>query len=322
MVKKANNTVSIVNFRLKTALLSVLIIGAVGTALLIRSFAATGDVISIQPESGTPSGSVVFTDDETVSGGSYVTLHAPVELPIYPVITGTAKIMPLGDSITSGVNSQYPATYRYNLQDKLRASQCRYDFVGSQIGLAFREAPAGYDQEHEGHGGLSSDGNFYTNKVFQRSIDIPGKISQYQPDIVLLHLGTNDTADSIPVTTITSRLSATLDDIRAQKNNIIILIAKIIPAALTHENGGYPPLPSDHNARTEQLNTQIAQLVEQKSTATAPIVVVDMYTSYNADANNFDSLHPNETGSAEMADRWWPILKQILDASALCTKEN
>ena len=64
-----------------------------------------------------------------------------------PAPTGCLKIMPLGDSITLGVNGGY----RNTLRTSLTANGCGVDFVGSQ----FDQYAVTSDKEHEGHPGFT-----------------------------------------------------------------------------------------------------------------------------------------------------------------------
>src|SRR5687767_179244 len=95
------------------------------------------------------------------------------------------RIMPLGDSITqSDVNHN---SYRRPLWKLLQAAHIPVDFVGS---LTEHYVPRvndppnpDFDMDHEGHAGLRTD---------EILAQIPAWAQTYQPDVVLIHLGTND----------------------------------------------------------------------------------------------------------------------------------
>jgi hypothetical protein len=85
------------------------------------------------------------------------------------------KIMPLGDSITAG--DRYGG-YRRLLYDLLTRDGIRFEFVGSLKGGDIPNA------HHEGHSGWRID---------QIESGIAGGwLDTYRPDLVLLHIGTND----------------------------------------------------------------------------------------------------------------------------------
>src|ERR1051325_4979128 len=67
------------------------------------------------------------------------------------------RIMPLGDSLTSGLPGQ--ASYRYWLWKRLQASGYHVNFVGSNWGVA-EGSPALYsdfDEDNEGHPSDTTD---------------------------------------------------------------------------------------------------------------------------------------------------------------------
>src|SRR6266568_8089483 len=89
------------------------------------------------------------------------------------------RIMPLGDSITGG-----PGCWRALLWDNLQsAGYTTIDFVGTLPDGGCQTAP--YDGDNEGHGGYLATGIANQNQL-------PGWLSATNPDIVLMHLGTND----------------------------------------------------------------------------------------------------------------------------------
>ena len=92
------------------------------------------------------------------------------------------RIMPLGDSITSSDPSH--RSFRYYLWHELLEAGYGTDFVGSQIRNDFGSPPDfDFDQNHEGHVGWRTD------EVLTR---ITAWMNVAHPDVVLIHLGTND----------------------------------------------------------------------------------------------------------------------------------
>ncbi len=106
------------------------------------------------------------------------------------------KIMPLGDSITQGsasgaAASEFWVSYRKELYDSLKTGGYVVNdeiFVGTLIN---GESVADFDPDHEGHPGWQAE---------EIVAGIPGsgdgKLSEWlvaeEPNIVLLHIGTND----------------------------------------------------------------------------------------------------------------------------------
>ena len=88
--------------------------------------------------------------------------------------------MPLGDSITRGSSGTPPYTgYRKHLFNYLIRDGIDFDFVGSMND----GNPDEFDTDHEGHGGW---------KVQDIDANINLWLTDSYPDIVLLHIGTND----------------------------------------------------------------------------------------------------------------------------------
>ena len=103
--------------------------------------------------------------------------------------TTTVKIMPLGDSITGG-----PGCWRALLWSRLQATgYTNVDFVGTLPGGGCNLA--NWDGDNEGHGGIAATAIADQNQL-------PPWLAATTPDIVLMHLGTNDMWGNPPTATI------------------------------------------------------------------------------------------------------------------------
>ncbi|MGI5239519.1 SGNH/GDSL hydrolase family protein [Dactylosporangium sp. CA-139066] len=208
-------------------------------------------------------------------------LVAPAHPAGAAVASRPIRIMPLGDSITYGVGSPSSSSYRAALWNRL-AVQAGYniDFVGSQRSGALP------DQDNEGHSGWRID---------EIAANIDGWLATYQPDVVLLHIGTNDMNQNYQVGTAPQRLSALVDRILADRPAATVLVAKIIPA-----------LDAGIQARIDAFNAAIPGALAGK----ARTRLVDLSGLAPSDLN--DTLHPNDTGYARMAVRWYTGLEPVL----------
>jgi lysophospholipase L1-like esterase len=74
-----------------------------------------------------------------------------------------------------------------------------------------------YDGDNEGHGGYLA-----TNIANQNML--PGWLSATNPDVVMMHLGTNDVWSNIAPATITAAFSTLVDQMRANNPNMKILV--------------------------------------------------------------------------------------------------
>jgi lysophospholipase L1-like esterase len=213
---------------------------------------------------------------------------------VVPAATGPVKIMPLGDSITAG-----PGCWRAILWHDLQTNgYTNIDFVGS--------VPDGgcnygytYDGDNEGHGGYSATGIASQNQL-------PAWLAAANPDIVLMHLGTNDMwGGSIPVSSVLAAYTTLVGQMRANNPNMKILVAQIIPMN--------PPSCPTCAAEAQSLDQAIPGWAAGLTTAQSPIIVVDQWTGFDDATDTVgDGVHPNDAGFAKMAARWYPPLAQVL----------
>lgn len=140
----------------------------------------------------------------------------------------TIKIMPLGDSITgSPVSTTAPNsssrqfhTHPFSVQKgcwrKLQdAKITNTDFVGT---LPAQGCGFAYDGENEGHGGYLATG-IVSNK------QLPGWLSKTGPDVVMMHLGTNDVWNNKSPDEILAAFSTLVGQMRDSKKAMKILVS-------------------------------------------------------------------------------------------------
>jgi lysophospholipase L1-like esterase len=196
--------------------------------------------------------------------------------------TRPVRIMPLGDSITYGVGSSTGSSYRAALWDRL-VGQAGFavDFVGSQRSGILP------DTDNEGHSGWRID---------QIAASVDGWLAAAQPDVVLLHIGTNDMNQNYQVSTAPQRLGALLDQILADRPAATVLVAKIVPA-----------LDPAVQSRIDAFNAAVPAVVAARGSRAR---LVDL--SVLSPADLADTLHPNDNGYARMAVRWYSALEGVL----------
>lgn len=209
------------------------------------------------------------------------------------------RIMPLGDSITFGDpdvnNINYAVGYRQPLYLSL-IKKHNIRFVGSQQ-AGMLNTPA-FDTHHEGHPGYAAT---------DIANGINGWLSNNPPDIVLLHIGTNDLnylgADG-NIADAVKNAGQILDSIHQFNADIIVVMAKIIDIVDPPAYQGY----------TAQFNTALEQMANQRADRDR-IVIVDMENAldYSTDMLS-DGVHPNASGYAKMANVWNSALDQLLPA--------
>lgn len=154
-----------------------------------------------------------------------------------------------------------------------------------------------YDGENDGHGGYLATGIVSANQL-------PGWLAISQPDIVMMELGTNDVWSHLATATIIAAFSTLVDQMRAQKSTMRILVAQITPMN--------PSGCTDCAQGVIDLNKAIVAWAPTKSTAASPITVVDCWTGYNTTADTGDGVHPNDSGNAKLATCWYEPLKAAI----------
>ncbi|MBD2080592.1 SGNH/GDSL hydrolase family protein [Leptolyngbya sp. FACHB-17] len=199
------------------------------------------------------------------------------------------RIMPLGDSITQADRNHN--SYRRPLWLKLRAAGYDVNFVGSTKSHYLGNAPkSDFDQDHEGHWGWEVD------EVLAQ-IDRWSEVAK--PDVVLLHLGTNDILGGQSFDGTIAELRQLIETMRQRNPRLKILIAQLIPSS-----GG--------EALTQQFNQQVAVLARSINSQTSPVILVDQFSGFNVQQDTYDGLHPNESGEQKMASRWFQSLNKVL----------
>ncbi len=194
------------------------------------------------------------------------------------------RIMPLGDSITYQSYS-----YREKLWDLLEQDEIQIDFVGSQSSGSLP------DNNNEGHNGWST---------FELNDEIIWWMQAHNPDIVLLHIGTNDVNNAKhagrDMSGSEAELSGLIDKIYDQSPETKIFVAAIIPSRDCWQKCGQAAMTIDWNSR-------VRTVVNRKSAEEKLVYLVDMEREAGIDVNTDlgDAVHPNKNGADKMAIVWY-----------------
>ncbi|MBN2030311.1 Ig-like domain-containing protein [bacterium] len=217
------------------------------------------------------------------------------------------RIMPVGNSITWGkVNNQAPPAgtegYRKPLHEKLTANGISTVFVGDS-------------------GSVDNRGYFADNArigwfIHPDSVkgDMSAVLNTYQPDMVVLHIGTNDIGSGDPLGdyatpgTIMYQLYTLVTKIVDNPYVDDLLLCQVIPKLLT---------PGDE-AETINFNNAMEIMLEELNTLQAAKVhLINMWVSFNANQSiyynlDIDKVHPNATGYGAMANILFSHIRRIL----------
>jgi lysophospholipase L1-like esterase len=206
------------------------------------------------------------------------------------IATNPVRIMPLGDSITGS-----PGCWRSLLWNQLRdAGFTGVDFVGT---LPPTACGVGYDGDNEGHAGLLAKDAAFGDKLV-------GWLRVTNPDIVLMHFGTNDVWNAIPVPMILASYSRMVDQMRANNPRMTIIVQQLIPM----NPANCPPCAS----RVVALNAAIPSWAASVNTARSPVVVVNQWPGFSTATDTYDGVHPNDSGAHKIANRLYPTLTTAL----------
>ena len=203
------------------------------------------------------------------------------------------RILPLGDSITQGNTSNN--SYRRPLWQTLNAAGYSVDFVGSLTNNNGGPPPnPDFDLDHEGHWGWRADALLAS---------LPGWLNDYTPDVVLMHVGSNDAFQGQSTSSTVAELEAIIDVLRADNPNVTILLAQLIPNS-----------ESGRNSRVNALNAEIPGIVSRKDQAQSRVYLVDQNTGFLL-SDLRDRAHPNLAGQQKMAAKWFETLEIVLTTS-------
>ena len=216
-----------------------------------------------------------------VLGSVLTTLSA---LPAVSQANINLRLMPMGDSITAGYLSSTGNGYRGPLYTTLAGQVGTETFVGSQSDGTMS------DPYNEGYFGY---------QIAQITALATGELNIYRPNIITLHIGSNDLNENYEVSTAPQRLATLIDEIIAAQPDATLLVAQlIINANATTE------------ARIVTYNAQIPAIVQARANQGKHIAVVSMSALTTADLS--DGLHPNDGGYAKMATAWDGGIEQAI----------
>jgi lysophospholipase L1-like esterase len=235
------------------------------------------------PPSGTGGVVSAGTNGGGTGGTGGTTAYTPC-----PSNGSPCTILPLGDSITRGAKSSNDAGYRSQLFKLIVAAKQKVTFTGSLTNGPMQESGQPFPRMHEGHSGWT---------INQLSPLIPSPALADKPNIILLHIGTNDIGSRDPAG-MAMRLDALVDKLAQNGPDALIVVAQITPAR------------TDNDIR-DAYNAKIPGIVQSHAAKGRHIISVDMNKLPMAGLNA-DGVHPNDQGYAYMAGIWYAAIKDLL----------
>ena len=224
------------------------------------------------------------------------------------------RIMLMGDSITEGMESTDGLGFRNDIRFKLQDLGFPFALVGSMKW-----------KPYQGHfiAGATID-DFFVGPGGNGSFDAAPDMDRYQPQVVMIHLGTNDVSViDLPIgpysedhgTTFANTISGNLarmivyllqwkNGTRGSELNVVFL-SSIIPKI-------------GREAKITAFNEQVDRIVEDSEAGLSPdipagsLIVVDHYGSFDPETMlSGDGVHPNDDGYEHMGEVYFQALRLL-----------
>jgi hypothetical protein len=195
------------------------------------------------------------------------------------------KILPLGDSITDGLTTV--GGYRIRLFELATAGGKSITFVGGSKNGPEMVGGKLFPRSHEGHSGWT---------ITQIDGLVPEPALSVKPNIILLHIGTNDMSSM--GSQAPARLEKLLDELTTGAPDALLVVATIIPL----------PFAAD---AVDAFNAAIPAMVEKRAKAGKHVLLVDQFEGYPEDELP-DGVHPSPAGYAYMGETWYAAISRYL----------
>jgi len=119
-------------------------------------------------------------------------------------------------------------------------------------------------------------------------------LHQNIPDVVLLHISTNDVWSLTTASTVKTNIKNIITKLKHFNSNVKVCLAQIIPYRAI-----VPYVPAAWHI-VAAYNDRIAQIGSEMSN----VIVVDQNTGFLI-TYSYDGLHPNPDGQTKMANEWF-----------------
>ena len=266
------------------------------------------------------------TDNDVTLGTD--ALAQTIEFYWFPTVVGEQmplKIMPIGDSLTNGADSDKDVSEHYGyrkLLSKLIAEgnpDFRFVFVGSlrSGGTAMGDDISLY--RHEGHNGFVIYDMYNIEPHFGIYQYMDPWLEKYSPDMFFVMLGTNDIGLTYP-----SGDSSRLDEITANWKLLVTAFKETIGDEGLIVAGLVPPISTNKtfNAWAKRLNIEIVKGVEELDSEKIEVVYSDINKAINVYGLDkgfcSDGGHFNDAGYEEVAKTYYATFVSTDTYKAIC----
>lgn len=259
-------------------------------------------------------------------------------------------ILCAGDSITDGyINGDNG--YRKYLCYYLQQAGIGYDMVGDsdnwtdEATYNWNGTTITYDPANSGHSGYAIQQYGSRSGLYETMFSGTNQMTTYDPDVVMLMIGTNDLLDArldktsvndsvTDSTTALERLEKLVDEVIANMDSTDILILGSVPYIDTDVCPSWVTAygyirgvdTSDSAALLEAVtecvdtyNAGVEALAAEKKSAGYNVAFCDINSVVDMKSGLYDGCHPNESGYAEMGLLWANTLIDCLDEDPIMT---
>ena len=251
----------------------------------------------------------------------------------------TVQIWPVGDSITMGASTQpSPGGYRTSLDQMLTRAGIAHQFVGSWTANSSPTLDLEKENHHDGHGGYRVD---QIRHDLDGNAHGPSDMGGYwlagrrtaaalNPDVVLIHLGTNDIVqrwDPRPFPTRDGRADLTstrqrlvfVSDLSARLGDLVTRVHTLRPHALIVLSTIVPIDLAAFADTTTAYADAVRRLAVRLNAAHVPVALADAYSAFASTAPpgsrvgpglmSNDGIHPTPAGYALLARVFATVLQ-------------
>ncbi|KAK2624027.1 hypothetical protein QTJ16_006661 [Diplocarpon rosae] len=193
------------------------------------------------------------------------------------------RICPLGASIMNGYGSKDKNGFRYGLRNYLIADGAKVHMVG--------KVSTGnmVDNENEG----------WPGHVIDQTYNMADHCVTFQPNVVLLHVGSNDMSGNKDVANAHTRLALVIDKLFSSIPGVTIIASTLLPRS-------DPTI----EARTKIYNHNIVAMVNKRQRAGKKLLYVDFSSTWFGLSDlQSDGQHPTDAGYLKMAYVWHQGIK-------------
>lgn len=253
------------------------------------------------------------------------------------------RILAAGDSITHGYINGDNGYRKYLCYELQQQGITDFDMVGPNNSWSnsatydWNGTTITYDPQHAGYSGYaireitgrSGLQETIFNTTYSENSVSGNMLEVYQPDIILLQIGTNDLLDC-QLDGVSDRLEELVDKILpyVSGDGQTLFLASVPPIDAEVRNDwlgayswrlGIPSYSEDPDAfiaavdhAVADYNASVKALVEKKQAEGAHIQFSDVNSVVDMKTGLEDGVHPNESGYAAMGKHWAGLLTEFL----------